>query len=260
MKAHAILGSGVNTHVDLLIGSLPMRLSSRDSSLLTAASLRYQGFNSSQEKRLSIEVKREQAGTAAPHEFVCEFEGARVEADNGDAQFTGVRHEYALDSLLRMYLSWVLLTQDGFLLHAASVTRNGKAYIFVGRSGAGKSTVASLSPRGTVLTDEISLLKRVNGEWRAFGTPFWGEFKADGANTSAPVAGIFRLIQARENRIEPLRPADLLKALLPCVLFFSSNVGDHERLLQILIGAIREIPGFYLHFRKNRSFWEVLPS
>jgi hypothetical protein len=237
-----------------------MRLSSRDSSLLTAASRRYQGFNSSQVQRLSIQVKREPAETAAPHEFVCDFEGARVEADNGDAQFTGVRHEYALDSLLRMYLSWVLLTQDGFLLHAASVTRNGKAYIFVGRSGAGKSTVASLSPRGTVLTDEISLLKRVNGEWRAFGTPFWGEFKADGANTSAPVAGIFRLIQARENRIEPLRPADLLKALLPCVLFFSSNVGDHERLLQILIGTIREIPGFHLHFRKNRSFWEVLPS
>ena len=237
-----------------------MRLSSRDSSLLAAASRRYRGFNSSQEKRFSIEVEREAAQAAAPHEFVCDFEGARVEADNGGAYFSGVRHEYALDSLLRMYLSWALLPQDGFLLHAASVTRDGKAYIFVGRSGAGKSTVASLSPRGSVLTDEISLLKRIDGEWRAFGTPFWGEFKADGLNTSAPVAGIFRLIQARENRVERLRPAELLKALLPCVLFFSSNVGDHQRLLQILSGAIREISGFHLYFRKSRSFWEVLPS
>ena len=259
-QAHAIAGSGVNTHVDLLIGSLPVRLSSRDSSLLAAASRRYRGFGSSQEKRLTIRVEREPAEARACHEFVCDFEGARVEADHGEAQFTGVRHEYALDSLLRMYLSWALLPQDGFLLHAASVMRNGKAYIFVGRSGAGKSTVASLSPRGTVLTDEISLLKLVKGEWRAFGTPFWGEFKADGANTSVPVAGIFRLIQARENRVAPLRPAELLKVLLPCVLFFSANVGDHERLLQILTGAIREIPGFHLHFRKSKSFWEVLPS
>jgi len=171
-----------------------------------------------------------------------------------------VRHEYALDSLLRMYMSWALLARDGFLLHAASIVRNGKAYIFVGRSGAGKSTVASLSPRGSVLTDEISLLRLTNGAWHAFGTPFWGEFKADGQNTSAPIAGIFRLIQAQENRIEPLRPSELLRTLLPCVLFFSSNVRDHERLLQILAGACQQIRGFNLQFQKSRSFWEVLPS
>jgi hypothetical protein len=259
-KAHATLGSAVNTHVDLLIGSLPMRLSSQDSSLLEAASRRYQGFNSYQEKRFSILVEREASQSASAHEFACDFEGARVEADNGNAHFTGVHHEYALDSLLRMYMSWALLPQEGFLLHAASVTRNGKAYIFVGRSGAGKSTVASLSPRGSVLTDEISLIRRASGQWHAFGTPFWGEFKADGSNTSAPIAGIFRLIQARENRIEPLRPSEFLKALLPCVLFFSSKVTDHEHLLQILAGACQEISGFNLHFRKNRSFWEVLPS
>jgi hypothetical protein len=57
-----------------------------------------------------------------------------------------------------------------------------------------------------------------------------------------------------------LRPSELLKALLPCVLFFSSKVADHEHLLQILAGACQKIAGFNLHFRKNRSFWEVLPS
>jgi hypothetical protein len=237
-----------------------MRLSSQDPSLIHAASRRYLGFNSSQEKRFTILVEREASQSAAPHEFTCNFEDARVEAVNGTAHFTGVRHEYALDSLLRMYMSWALLPFDGFLLHAASVTRNGKAYIFVGRSGTGKSTVASLSPRGSVLTDEISIIRRTNGQWHAFGTPFWGDFKADGSNSSAPIAGIFRLIQSRENRIEPLCPSEFLKTLLPCVLFFSSNLGDHERLLQILIGACQEIHGFNLQFRKSKSFWEVLPS
>ena len=237
-----------------------MRLSLQDPPLVHAASQRYLGFNSSQEKRFTIFVEREPSQLAAPREFTCDFEGARVDADNGTALFTGVRHEYALDSLLRMYMSWALLPFDGFLLHAASVTRNGKAYIFVGRSGAGKSTVASLSPRGSVLTDEVSLIRRTNGQWHAFGTPFWGEFKADGSNTSAPIAGIFRLIQARENRIEPLRPSELLKTLLPCVLFFSSNVADHEKLLQVLVGACQGIQGSNLWFRKSKSFWEVLPS
>jgi hypothetical protein len=258
--AHAILGSGVQTHVDLLIGSLPLRISSEDSSLLSAASKRYRGFREPQEKRYCIRVDREQAESEGQHQFVCDFEGARVVADAGDAHFYGVRHEYALDSLLRMFLSWALLEQEGFLLHAATVLRNGKAYVFVGRSGAGKSTVASLSPRGSVLTDEISLLKHVDGEWRAFGTPFWGEFRAEGANTSAPLAGIFRLVQATDNRVVPLRPSELLRTMLPCVLFFSSQLGDNDRLLQILVAASEQVAGYNLQFQKSRSFWEVVPS
>ena len=259
-QSHAILGSGVHAHVDLLIGSLPLRLTSHDCALLDAASQRYQGFQQLENNRFSIEVEREPAKAKEPTAFVCDFEGARVAADSSYARFSGVHHEYALDSLLRMFLSWALLPQDGFLLHAASVIHNGKACVFVGRSGAGKSTVASLSPKGSVLTDEISLIKRVNGEWHAFGTPFWGEFRADGINRSAPLAGIFRLIQSPDNYLQPVRSSELLKSLLPCVLFFSSQTSDHQRLLQILAAACAEIRGYNLQFQKNRSFWEVLPS
>jgi len=46
------------------------------------------------------------------------------------AKFYGVRHEYALDSLLRILLTMVLLPQRGFLLHGATVVRDGRAYIF----------------------------------------------------------------------------------------------------------------------------------
>ncbi len=257
-KAQEILG--VDTHVDIQIGSLPLRLFSKDAELLESARRRYQGFTGSRNKCFSITVGREAAETNGSHPFVSDFEGARVTAGPASVHFSGVRHEYALDSLLRMFLSWALLPQEGFLLHAATVMRDGKAFVFVGRSGAGKSTVASLSPRGSVLTDEISLLRRVDGKWRAFGTPFWGEFRAEGANISAPLEGVFRLIQSTENRVERLRPAQLLKSLLPCVLFFSSQPRDHHRLLQILAGASREISGYNLRFQKNRSFWEVLPS
>jgi len=259
-KAQPICASAVDTHVDIQIGSLPLRLSLRDSALLESVRGRYRGFTGSQNNCFSITVDGEDSETNGAHSFVCDFEGACVTADSGSAHFSGVRHEYALDSLLRMLLSWALLPQEGFLIHAATVVRNGKAFVFVGRSGAGKSTVASLSPQGSVLTDEISLLKRVDGEWQAFGTPFWGEFRAEGSNTSAPLSGIFRLAQSTENRIETLRPAQLLKSLLPCVLFFSSEPRDHHRLLQILAAASEEISGYNLQFQKNRSFWEVLPT
>lgn len=260
MQAHATLGSGATSRVHLLIGGLPLRLQSQDRELLSAAVTRYKGFQGTSENRFCIEVDRQSGSGTASYQFACDFEGARVEAGNSSIHFSGVRHEYALDSLLRMFLSWALLPEQGFLLHAATVVQHGKAYVFFGRSGAGKSTVSRLSQRGSVLTDEISLLKFVDGEWRAFGTPFWGEFRADGQNTSAPLAGFFRLVQSPSNKMERLRPAELLKALLPCVLFFSSRSADHESLLQILIGACQSSEGYNLYFQKNRSFWEVLPS
>ena len=177
----------------------------------------------------------------------------------GESRFTGVRNEYALDSLLRVLLSWKLLSHQGFLLHAATIVRNGKAYAFTGRSGAGKSTVASLSPEGSVLTDEISLLRRENGVWRAYGTPFWGEFRAAGSNTSAPVAGIYRLVQASQNAVTLLSRRETLRMLLPNVLFFSADPAANRLLLEILSHAVAEISGCNLAFRKDQTFWEVLP-
>jgi hypothetical protein len=158
-----------------------------------------------------------------------------------------------------MYLSWALLSRDGFLLHAATVLHNGRAYVFAGRSGAGKSTVAALSPKAGVLTDEISLLQRGNGIWHAYGTPFWGEFRSAGSNTSAPVEGIFHLVKAHQNRLEPLQRPGLLRALLPNILFFSRKLDDHKRLLEIAGAASEEIRGYRLEFRKDPQFWEVLP-
>lgn len=230
-----------------------------DQKLALAAKKRYEAFFSEKSDALRIEVSSQATAESANAKFQCSLEQARVEASETGARFEGVANEYVLDSLLRMFLSWELLARKGFLLHAATVLRNGRAYIFTGKSGAGKSTVASLSPQGSVLTDEISLLQRKNGSWFAHGTPFWGEFRAAGSNAEAPVAGIFSLVKSPENRAIPMRAAKLARTLLPNILFFSRKVKDQQRLLDIAGAASEEIPGYTLEFRKDRTFWEVLP-
>ena len=250
---------GPRQQFELSIGSVPLRLQISDPHLFGAAAARYAAFTDVAANPITIALNDDAAPAPGLADFEYEFEGAALRAISSGIRFDGVRNEFALDSLLRILLSWQLLGHHGFLLHAATVIRSGKAYIFTGRSGAGKSTVASLSPAGSVLTDEISLLRRENGVWHAYGTPFWGEFRAAGSNTSAPVAGIFRLLQASENRVAPLRQVALLRALLPNVLFFCAEPGANRRLLEILSRAIAEISGYNLAFRKNSAFWEVLP-
>jgi hypothetical protein len=253
-------GGGRQQQFEFSIGCVPFQLQMSDARLFRAASVRYAAFTGATSQPIRIALNDSSIAESRSADFAYDFEGAVLRAGSRKIKFDGVRNEYALDSLLRILLSWKLPARNGFLLHAATVIRNGKAYVFTGRSGAGKSTVASLSPKGSVLTDEISLLRCENGEWRAYGTPFWGEFRAAGSNTSAPVRGIFRLVQAAENRVTSLRPLQTIRALLPNVLFFSSESKANRRLLEIVGRAAEKTPGYELAFRKDPAFWEVLPA
>jgi hypothetical protein len=252
------LDSYVPLHIS--IGSVPLSLFIREQALREPASRRYREFADHSQNGFPIVLKKSEKQAKEIGEFSYLLDDAELVLRSQGAEFHGVRHEYALDSLIRILLTMVLLPQRGFLLHGATVVRDGRAYIFFGRSGAGKSTVASLSPKGSVLTDEISLIRYSNGCWQAYGTPFWGEFRAAGQNRLVPVAGFYLLKQATEERVEILSLKQALRALLPCVLFFASEKSAHETLLRTLLGLIEEIPCHRLYFRRNSEFWKVIAA
>ena len=90
---------------------------------------------------------------------------------------------YAVDCVLRIVHTLFLARQGGFLVHAASAIRGGKAFLFPGVSGAGKTTISRLAPPdATLLTDEISYVRREGDRYLACGTPFAGELGRAGEN------------------------------------------------------------------------------
>src|SRR5205823_10646703 len=105
-------------------------------------------------------------------------------------------HELTLDSLLRVVLSLVLPRQGGLLVHAAGLARDGRGYLFPGVSGAGKTTVARLSPDATLLSDELSIVTACTESPYLHGTPFWGELARAGENRAVSLAGIYFLRKA----------------------------------------------------------------
>jgi len=249
------------------IGNVPLRLYIPETDLREKARLRYGQFLEEARDGLPVFMNCGDAngdGTTSTSlhssEFAYAWENSSLRLTDTQAHFEGVRHEYGLDSLVRILLSMLLAQQRGFLLHAATVVNNGRAYVFTGRSGAGKSTVASLSPKGTVLTDEISLLRYVDGGWHAFGTPFWGEFRAEGVNIHAPIAGLYFLSQATEDRVERVSTPEALRAMLPNILFFSQERQMTEKLLGLLSEFVGSIPCYRLWFRKDRGFWNVITA
>ena len=106
-------------------------------------------------------------------------------------------------------------------IHASTISYQGKAYLFLGISGTGKSTHSQLwlkSFEGAELVNDDKPIIRImdNGEVRAFGSP-WSGKTACYRNVNYPVAGIVKLNQAPHNKIRRLKPVEAYFILLQSI-------------------------------------------
>ncbi len=114
--------------------------------------------------------------------------------------------EYPLDELSLMHR---LALGEGVELHALGLAdQDGSGYLFLGHSGAGKSTTARLwmqQPGVRMLSDDRIILRQLGGEYRMYGTPWHGDAGVASAN-SAPLTAIYFLEQAPAHQILPMAP------------------------------------------------------
>ena len=168
-------------------------------------------------------------------------------------------YPYAIDSVMRIVHSLMLAERGGFLAHSASVVRNGRAFLFSGVSGAGKTTISRLAPPDvTLLTDEISYVRLIDGRYEAYGTPFAGDLGRAGANISAPIAGLYLLAQGPRNHASALRPAEAARRLLRNILFFAEDGEMVETLFRTACEFVTRVPVYELTFRPEVEVWSVI--
>ena len=166
---------------------------------------------------------------------------------------------YSVDSLLRIVHTLALAPQGGFLLHASSAVRHGRAHVFAGVSGAGKTTMARLAPPDAlVMTDEVSCLRREGRGYVAHGTPFAGELARPGANVSAPVEAIYMLKHGRENRVAALEPAQAARALLSTILFFAEDPALVRQVFASALELVERMPVRRLAFVPEAGAWDLI--
>lgn len=146
-----------------------------------------------------------------------------------------------------------LLGFDGFYLHASAVALDGKAYLFSGPSGMGKSTHTRLwqqvfGERAIVFNDDKPALRYIDGQWYAYGTPWCGK---DGINQNMclPLAGICFLQQAGENRIRRLPAIQALTRFLTQTIYKELDAAEMGLLMASADRLLREIPVFELENR-----------
>lgn len=165
--------------------------------------------------------------------------------------------DYPLDEVLMANL---LGRGRGVELHSCGIIdRTGRGHLFVGVSGAGKSTTARLwegSANGVVSDDRVIVREHGEGMWM-FGTPWHGEAELSMPG-GAPLAGIYLLVQSQSNELLPLERADAIARLFRCTfpLFFDSSAIDFT--LSFLERLASTVPVRELRFTRDRSVVDLV--
>jgi len=115
-----------------------------------------------------------------------------------------------------LMLRTALLSHGGLVLHSAGLDDNGRGIVFVGHSGAGKSTQCGIwadEPGVVAMNDDRIAVRPEGSGVRCYGTP-WGGTANIARNHSVPLAVLVIIEQAPENTISAIPPAAAAPLLL----------------------------------------------
>lgn len=115
---------------------------------------------------------------------------------------------YAVNNAMMILYAFSSAPYMTLEMHASVIGNGGKGYLFLGRSGTGKSTHSSLWLKyieGSELLNDDNPVLRVgtDGVTRVYGSPWSGKTPCY-RNVSAPVGAIVRIRQAKHNTITRL--------------------------------------------------------
>jgi hypothetical protein len=160
--------------------------------------------------------------------------------------------------LLEYCVARLLGRHDGVLIHASTAIVDGGAHVFVGHSGAGKSTMAAIAERAgaRIPTDDRTIITSSPPAPMAWGTPWHGSLVRKSPE-GAPIRGLYLLQQAAEDRCEPLPPARAVKELFVRLIQPRLHPTEVENTLRILESVVERVPTMVLHFRPTAAAFEL---
>lgn len=218
--------------------------------------------------------------TPSGYRIEFDYDGGPVHVVETDAVFADVRAmvrwddrfaRTALCSMLRIVFAQAILPHGAISVHASVVVNDGKAFLFMGKSGTGKSTHSGLWLKhiegSWLLNDDNPMLRLTEGGVRVYGSPWSGKTHCY-RNESAPVAGIVRLKQAPRNRFRVCEDIAAFSAVLPGCSVLRQDMRLHEALCETLaeltertlVGELECLPDREAAEVCRRGMATVIPS
>lgn len=152
--------------------------------------------------------------------------------------------EFALSNAVMLLYTFCTSPYDTLMVHASVIAHDGGAYMFLGRSGTGKSTHSRLwlehISDTSLLNDDNPVVRFIDDEAIIYGTPWSGKTPCY-KNESMPLKGVVRLSQAPYNKIARLAPLQAFASLMPacsCMRWDGRSVSALHKTVEKVIGVV----------------------
>ncbi|HPT39190.1 MAG TPA: radical SAM protein [Candidatus Omnitrophota bacterium] len=184
---------------------------------------------------------------------------AKIYRDSPDTFLAGNLLSLTLFPSDQLLLARILTDRDGCYLHSCGVNFMGKGLLFVGHSGAGKSTMAMLlKNKAKILCDDRNIIRKQSGVFKVYGTWSHGDVSEVSAQP-APLTAILFLNKSKKNYLKRMRDKKKITSnLLAYLIRPFVTVDWWEKSLAFLESVSNGIPCYELYFDKSGKVIELL--
>lgn len=168
---------------------------------------------------------------------------------------------FAVNNALMLLFAFTSAPKGLLEMHASVVMNSGKGYLFLGKSGTGKSTHSSLwlrhIPGTELLNDDNPILRLMpDGSARVYGSPWSGKTPCYKAK-DVPAGAVVRIRQAPYNKIERLAGVQAYASLMASASSFRPFQELAAGWHQTLEGLVKTLPCYVLDCLPDQAAAEL---
>ncbi|WP_307759329.1 hypothetical protein [uncultured Mediterranea sp.] len=158
---------------------------------------------------------------------------------------------FVVNNFLMMIYTFATAERGTLMVHASVIRYEGHGYLFLGKSGTGKSTHTHLWLKyiegSRLLNDDnpVVAFDPKTGEATVYGTPWSGKTPCY-LNESVPVGAFVRLEQAPANAISRLTATHAFAALLPSCSCLKQDAAIYKGIIDTVTRIATRIPVCHL--------------
>lgn len=159
----------------------------------------------------------------------------------------------------QILLAKVLADRDGCYMHSSGVNLHGKGLMFLGKSGAGKSTMAMmLEKEAKILCEDRIIIRRFADGFKIYGTWDHGGHQSVSPD-SATLRAVMFLEQAKENELIAIDDKNKITQMLLTRLVRPFASPDWwQKALNLIENIVNKIPCYTVKFDKSGEVLNLL--
>jgi hypothetical protein len=161
---------------------------------------------------------------------------------------------------LMFVLSHQLICHGGLLLHGAALQKDEKAVLFLGLSGAGKSTITHLCRPDVCFSDDGVIIRKEGAHIHTYRSPFRQIKRKEKYPDcmKGKIKKLFLLEKDEYHHIVSMKKNELMHIILLNLIHFFKYMNDEtaRKGFSVVKEILDILPVYRLHFSKTHQTWD----